>query len=64
MRARNATCWPVVYARTKRSNSVRSRSLSTTLGGLGVAIAHSGQIKMLDLTRFADKSRLHSADVY
>src|SRR5438477_13078232 len=64
MRARNASCWPVVYARTKRSSSARSRSFSTTLGGLGVAIVHSGQIKMLDLTRLWHKSRLHSADVY
>jgi len=69
MCARNANCWPVVYARTKRSRSARSRSLSTTFGGLGVAIVHSGQIKLPDLTRRPDqprgpKSRLHSANVY
>jgi hypothetical protein len=64
MRALNANCWPVEYARTRRSKSARSRSFSTTRGGLGVAIIHSGQIKMLDLTRLWHKSRLHSADVY
>lgn len=64
MRALNATCWPVEYARTTRSKSARSRSLNTTLGGLGVAIVHSGQIKMLDLTRLSIESRLHSAHLY
>jgi hypothetical protein len=64
IRARKASCWPVVKARTKRSNSARSRSLNTTLGGLGVAIAHSGQIKMLDLTRHSTNSRLLSAHLY
>ena len=64
IRARRASCWPVVNARTKRSNSARSRSLSTTLGGLGVAINHSGQIRMLDHTRLSNDSRLLSAHLY
>jgi hypothetical protein len=64
IRARNASCWPVVKARTRRSNSARSRSLSTTFGGLGVAIVHSGQIKMPHLTRLSNQSRLLSADLY
>ncbi len=61
MRARKASCWPVVKARTKRSNPARSAPLSTTLGGFGVAMVHSVQIKMLDLTRPSNKSRLPSA---
>ncbi len=62
IRARKASCWPVVNARTNRSNSTRSRSLSTTFGGLGVAIIHSGQIRMNPLTRPSHQSRLPSAD--
>jgi len=69
MRARNASCWAVLYARTKRSSSARSLSLSTTLGGFGVAIVYSGQIRMPNLTRRprqpgSPKSRHHSAHVY
>lgn len=32
--------------------------------GLGVAIVHSGQIRMLDLTRLSNESRLLSAYLY
>jgi predicted neuraminidase len=64
IRARKASCRPVVEARTNCSNSTRSRSLNTTFGGLGVGIVRSGQIKMPDLTRLASQSRLLSAHLY
>jgi len=35
MRARSASCWPVVRARTRRSSSLRSACVNTISGGFG-----------------------------
>ena len=53
MRARTTNWCPVVRARTKRSSSIRSASVSETSGGFGPGMSDTSHRKMLQFIRFS-----------